>query len=316
MPKRSKITIIGAGNVGASCAHWLASWKVGDIVLVDVVEGVPQGKALDLSQSGPIEGYDLSIIGTNDYSATSGSDVVIITAGIARKPGMSRDDLLATNCRIVKSCAESAVKYSPDAVFIVVSNPLDAMVYTTWKVTGLAPHKVIGQAGILDVARFKTFLAWELGCSVQDITAMLIGGHGDDMVPLPRYTSVSGIPITDLIAPNRLEEIIKRARMGGAEIVSLLKTGSAYYTPASATAQMTEAVIRDQKRVMPCAAYCQKEYGIDGYFVGVPCLLGAGGVEKIFELNLTSEEKSSFASSIEHVRELCALADKFLIDSN
>ncbi len=309
---RSKVTIVGAGNVGATCAHWLASWKVADLVLVDVVEGVPQGKALDMSQSGPVEGFDLTITGSNDYAPSTNSDVVIITAGIARKPGMSRDDLLATNCKIVKACAENAVRYSPNAIFIIVSNPLDAMVYTAWKASGLPAHRVIGQAGVLDVARFKTFLAWELGCSVQDITAMLIGGHGDDMVPLPRYTSVAGIPITDLIPDARLQEIIKRARTGGAEIVSLLKTGSAYYTPASATARMAEAVIRDQKRVMPCAVYCDKEYGIGGYFVGVPCVLGGKGVEKIFELKLTADEQAAFQTSIDHVKELCAVADKFI----
>jgi malate dehydrogenase len=312
MTKRAKITIVGAGNVGATCAHWLASWKVGDLVLVDVVEGVPQGKALDLLQSGPVEGFDVSITGSNDYAPSADSDVVIITAGIARKPGMSRDDLMATNCKIVKACAENAVKYSPNAVLIVVSNPLDAMVYTAYKASGLPAEKVLGQAGVLDVARFKTFLALELGCSVQDITAMLIGGHGDDMVPLPRYTSVAGIPITDLIPETRLQEIIKRARLGGAEIVSLLKTGSAYYTPASATARMAEAVIRDQKRVMPCAVYCQKEYKIGGYFVGVPCVIGKSGVEKIFELNLTSEERAAFQTSIDHVKELCAQVDTLI----
>jgi malate dehydrogenase len=312
MTKRAKITIVGAGNVGATCAHWLAVWKVADLVLVDVVEGVPQGKALDLLQSGPVEGFDLNITGSNDYAPSADSDVVIITAGIARKPGMSRDDLMATNCKIVKACAENAAKYSPNAVLIVVSNPLDAMVYTAYKASGLPKHKVLGQAGVLDVARFKTFLALELGCSVQDITAMLIGGHGDDMVPLPRYTSVAGIPITDLIPENRLQEIIKRARLGGAEIVSLLKTGSAYYTPAAATARMAEAIIRDQKRVMPCAAYCQNEYHIGGYFVGVPCVLGKNGVEKIFELNLTPEEHAAFQTSIDHVKELCAQVDTLL----
>jgi malate dehydrogenase len=312
MAKRAKITIVGAGNVGATCAHWLAVWKVADLVLVDVVEGVPQGKALDLLQSGSVEGFDLNITGSNDYAPSADSDVVIITAGIARKPGMSRDDLMATNCKIVKACAENAAKYSPNAILIVVSNPLDAMVYTAYKASGLPRHKVIGQAGVLDVARFKTFLALELGCSVQDITAMLIGGHGDDMVPLPRYTSVAGIPITDLIPENRLQEIIKRARLGGAEIVGLLKTGSAYYTPAAATARMAEAVIRDQKRVMPCAAYCQNEYQIGGYFVGVPCVLGKNGVEKIFELNLTPEEHAAFQTSIDHVKELCAQVDTLL----
>jgi malate dehydrogenase len=275
---------------------------------------MPQGKALDLSQSGPIEGFDLKIVGSNDYSATQDSDIVIITAGLARKPGMSRDELLAVNTKIVKSCTEGIIKYSPDAILIVVSNPLDAMVYTTYKTSGFPAHRVIGQAGVLDVARFKTFLAWEIGCSVQDISALLIGGHGDDMVPLPRYTSVAGIPVTDLIAKDRLDEIIKRARMGGGEIVSLLKTGSAYYTPSSATARMAESIIRDQKRVMPCAVYCDKEYDIGGYFVGVPCMLGAKGVERIFELKLTDAERSAFRESIDHVKQLCAQVDKLLLE--
>jgi malate dehydrogenase len=312
MQNRPKITVVGAGNVGATCAHWLASWRVADLVLVDVVEGVPQGKALDLAQSGSIEGFDLAITGANDYAPSANSDIVIITAGIARKPGMSRDDLMATNCKIVRACAENPVKHSPKAILIVVSNPLDAMVYTAYKASGLPKHRVLGQAGVLDVARFKTFLAWELGCSVQDITALLIGGHGDDMVPLPRYTSVAGIPITDLIPEARLQDIIKRARLGGAEIVSLLKTGSAYYTPASATARMAEAILRDQKRVMPCAVYCEKEYGIGGHFVGVPCLLGAKGVEKIFELKLTADERAAFQTSIGHVKELCAQVDRLM----
>jgi len=314
MLRRAKVTIVGAGNVGSTLAHWLASWNVADLILVDVVEGMPQGKALDLSQSGPIEGFDLKIVGSNDYSATRDSDIVIITAGLARKPGMSRDELLAVNTKIVKSCTEGIIKYSPDAILIVVSNPLDAMVYTTYKTSGFPAHRVIGQAGVLDVARFKTFLAWEIGCSVQDISALLIGGHGDDMVPLPRYTSVAGIPVTDLIAKDRLDEIIKRARMGGGEIVSLLKTGSAYYTPSSATASMAESIVRDQKRVMPCAAYCGNEYDIGGYFVGVPCVLGAKGVERIFELKLTDTERSAFRESIDHVRQLCAQVDKLLLE--
>jgi malate dehydrogenase len=313
MLRRAKVTIVGAGNVGSTLAHWLASWNLADLILVDVVEGMPQGKALDLSQSGPIEGFDLKIVGSNDYSTTQDSDIVIITAGLARKPGMSRDELLAVNTKIVKSCTEEIIKYSPDAILIVVSNPLDAMVYTTYKTSGFPAHRVIGQAGVLDVARFKTFLAWEIGCSVQDISALLIGGHGDDMVPLPRYTSVAGIPVTDLIAKDRLDEIIKRARMGGGEIVSLLKTGSAYYTPSSATASMAEAIVRDQKRVMPCAVYCDKEYDIGGYFVGVPCMLGAKGVERIFELKLTDAERSAFRESIDHVRQLCAQVDKLLL---
>jgi len=311
--QRAKVTIVGAGNVGATCAHWLASWRVADLVLIDVVEGMPQGKALDLAQSGPVEGYDLTITGTNDYADTAGSDVVVITAGLARKPGMSRDELLAANTKIVKTCAENAVRHSPEAIFVVVSNPLDAMVYTAWKASGVAPRKIVGQAGVLDVARYKTFLAMELNCSVQDISALLIGGHGDDMVPLPRYTSVGGIPVTDLVPADRLAAIVERTRKGGGEIVSLLKTGSAYYTPASASARMVESILRDQKRVMPCAAYCESEYGISGYFVGVPCMLGRSGVEKVFELKLTADETAAFAESISHVRELCGQVDKLLV---
>jgi len=313
MTKRAKITIIGAGNVGATCAHWAAVKELGDIVLVDVVEGLPQGKGLDLFEASPIEGFDCDILGTNGYGETADSDVVIITSGLARKPGMSRDELLAANTKIVKTCAENAVRHSPEAIFVVVSNPLDAMVYTAWKASGVAPRKIVGQAGVLDVARYKTFLAMELNCSVQDISALLIGGHGDDMVPLPRYTSVGGIPVTDLVPADRLAAIVERTRKGGGEIVSLLKTGSAYYTPASASARMVESILRDQKRVMPCAAYCESEYGISGYFVGVPCMLGRSGVEKVFELKLTADETAAFAESISHVRELCGQVDKLLV---
>lgn len=312
MVKRAKITVIGAGNVGATLAHWLASWKLGDIVLVDVVDSLPQGKALDLSQSGSIAGFDLKITGSNDYGPSENSDLVIITAGLARKPGMSRDQLLAANVKIVANCTKQAVALCPNAIFIIVSNPLDAMVYTAYKSGQMPTGRLLGQAGVLDVARFKTFLAWELGCSVQDISAMLIGGHGDDMVPLPRYTNVAGIPITELIEPDRLNEIITRTRMGGGEIVKLLKTGSAYYTPAAATARMAESILRDQKRIMPCAAYCDKQYDIGGYFVGVPTLLGAGGVEKVLELKLTDQERAAFGQSIEHVKQLCAKVDDLL----
>ena len=316
MIRRYKITIVGAGNVGATLAHWLATWQIGDIVLIDVVEGMPEGKALDLKQSGPVDGFDLNIIGTNNYEDTANSDVVVITAGLARKPGMSRDELLVKNCNIVKQCAENAVKYSPNAIFVIVSNPLDAMVYTAYKATDLPTNRIVGQAGVLDVARYKTVLAMELKCSVQDISAMLIGGHGDDMVPLPRYTNVSGIPITELISADKLEAIIERTRKGGGEIVSLLKTGSAYYTPSSATARMVRSIIRDEKRIMPCACYCDKEYNIGGYFVGVPCMLGANGVERIFELNLNQQEREAFEKSIEHVRQLCKQVDEILSDAN
>ncbi len=310
--QRAKITVIGAGNVGATCAHWAASKELGDIVLVDIVEGLPQGKALDLFEASPVEGFDARIVGTNDYAATAGSDIVIITSGIARKPGMSRDQLLETNAKIVADVTAKAVERSPNAVLIVVSNPLDAMVYVAWKVSGFPTQRIMGQAGVLDVARYRTFIAEEVGCSVEDVSALLMGGHGDDMVPLIRYTNVSGIPITQLIAPAKLEAIVQRARTGGAEIVNLLKTGSAYYAPAAATVAMAESIIRDKRRVMPCAVYCQKEYGVGGYFVGVPCVLGRSGVERILEVELDTKEREMFSSSVAHVKELCAATEKFI----
>src|SRR5215510_3422170 len=304
--QRAKISIIGAGNVGATCAHWAASKELGDIVLVDVpqVEGMPQGKALDLYESSPIEGFDARIIGATSYEPTADSDVVIVTAGVARKPGMSRDDLININTGIVKSVAENVAKHSPNAVMIVVSNPLDAMVYVAWKASGFPTKHVVGQAGVLDTARYRSFLAAEIGCSVEDVQALLLGGHGDDMVPLLRYTFAGGIPITQLVKKDRLDEIVKRTRNGGAEIVALLKTGSAYYAPAAATVQMAEAIIRDKKRILPCAAYCDKEYGIGGYFVGVPCVLGKDGVDKVIEIEMDDAERKMFQSSVEHVKEL------------
>jgi malate dehydrogenase len=304
--RRAKISIIGAGNVGATAAHWAASKELGDIVLVDIpqVEGMPQGKALDLYESSPIEGFDSKITGATTYEPTANSDVVIITAGIARKPGMSRDDLIATNTGIVKSVAENVAKFSPNAVMIIVSNPLDAMVYVAWKASGFPTKRIIGQAGVLDTARFRSFLAAEIGCSVEDVQALLLGGHGDDMVPLPRYTFAGGIPITQLVKKDRLDAIVDRARKGGAEIVALLKTGSAYYAPAAATVQMAEAIIKDKKRILPCAAYCDKEYGVGGYFVGVPVVLGTEGVERIIEIDLDADERKMFQSSVEHVKEL------------
>ena len=304
--RRSKISIIGAGNVGATAAVWAASKELGDIVLVDVpqVEGMPQGKALDLFEASPIEGFDSRIVGATSYEPTADSDVVIITAGVARKPGMSRDDLLNINTGIVKVVAENVARHSPRAALIVVSNPLAAMVYVAWKASGFPTKRVMGQAGVLDSARYRSFLAMEIGCSVEDVQALLLGGHGDDMVPLPRYTFAGGIPITQLVKPERLEEITKRTRNGGAEIVALLKTGSAYYAPAAATVQMAESIIRDKKRVLPCAAYCDKEYGVGGYFVGVPCVLGKDGVERIFEIELDENEQKLFRSSVEHVKEL------------
>ncbi len=304
--KRAKITIVGAGFVGATAAHWAAAAELGDIVLVDVpqVGDMPKGKALDLYESAPIAGFDCKITGANGYEETAGSDVVVITAGVARKPGMSRDDLLNINTGIVKSVAEQVGKYSPSAVLIVVSNPLDAMVYVAWKASGLPTHRVVGQAGVLDTARFRTFLSMELGVSVEDVSALLMGGHGDTMVPLPRYASVGGIPVTQLIPKDRLDQIVQRARDGGAEIVNLLKTGSAYYAPGAAVVQMVEAIIRDKKRVLPCAAYCDKEYGVGGYFVGVPIVLGTAGVEKVIEVELDAVERASFEKSVAAVKDL------------
>jgi malate dehydrogenase len=312
--RRAKITIVGAGNVGATCAHWCAAAELGDVVLLDIpqTEDMPKGKALDLRQSSPIMGFDSNIIGTNDYKDTHGSDVVVITAGIPRKPGMSRDDLLSTNAKIMTSVCEQIRATSQHAVVIVVSNPLDAMVQRALQVTGFEPRRVIGQAGVLDTARYRTFLAMELGVSVEDISALLMGGHGDTMVPLPSCTSVGGIPVTQLIKPERLQEIITRTANGGAEIVGLLKTGSAYYAPAAATAQMVEAVVRDKKRLIPCAAYCDKEYGVGGFYVGVPIILGASGVEKIIELKLTDTEQAAFNKSVDAVKGLIAAMAKLV----
>ncbi len=306
--RRAKISIIGAGNVGATTAHWCAAAELGDIVLLDIpaTEGMPAGKALDLFQASPIIGFDARIIGTNDWAETAGSDVVVVTAGIARKPGMSRDDLLATNARIVGDVAAQIRQSSPEAMVIVVSNPLDARVQKMFEVTGFPAARVMGQAGILDTARYRAFLALELGVSVEDITAILLGGHGDTMVPIPSCTSVGGIPVTQLITPDRLEEIVNRTRNGGAEIVSLLKTGSAYYAPAAATTQMVEAIVRDKKRLVPCAAYCESEYGVGGYFVGVPVVLGKHGVEKVIELSLLPDERAALDKSIAAVRDLVA----------
>ena len=303
---RKKVSIVGAGNVGATCAHWIAAKELADVVLVDVVEGVPQGKALDLLEAMPIEKRDVSIVGANDYAATANSDIVIITAGIARKPGMSRDDLLLKNTEIVKSVAQQVAAASPNSVLVVVSNPLDAMVYVAHKASGFPAQRVVGMAGVLDTARYRSFIAAELDVSVEDVQALLMGGHGDDMVPLPRYTSVGGIPLPELMSAEKIEAIVKRTRAGGAEIVNLLKTGSAYYAPSAAAVQMAEAIIRDKKRVLPCAAYCDTEYGVGGYFVGVPVKLGTRGVEQIIEVKLTADEKRLFDGSVQHVRDLIA----------
>ena len=305
---RPKISIIGAGNVGATTAHWCAAAELGDIVLLDIpqVGDMPKGKALDLMQASPIMGFDARVVGTNDYADTAGSQVVVITAGIARKPGMSRDDLLGTNAKIVGSVAEQIKLTSPQAIIVVVSNPLDAMVQRALQVSGFPHKRVLGQAGVLDTARYRTFLAMELGVSVEDISALLMGGHGDTMVPMSSCTSVGGIPITRLLDSKRLDEIVARTRAGGAEIVGLLKTGSAYYAPAAATAQMVEAIVRDKKRLIPCAAYCDQEYGVGGYYVGVPIVLGSAGVERIIELELNPQERADFQKSIVAVKELVA----------
>ena len=304
--RRAKISIIGAGNVGATTAHWCAAAELGDIVLLDIplTENMPRGKALDLMQASPILGFDARIEGTTNYDDTAGSDVVVITAGIPRKPGMSRDDLLSTNAKIVGAVAAEIKRTSPDAVLIVVSNPLDAMVQRAWQVSGFPTARVLGQAGVLDTARYRTFLAMELGVSVEDISALLMGGHGDTMVPMPSCTTVGGIPITRLLDQKRLDEIVDRTRNGGAEIVGLLKTGSAYYAPAAAVAQMVEAIVRDKKRLLPCAAYCDREYGVGGYFVGVPVILGGTGVERVVEIELTAEERAAFEKSVSAVKEL------------
>ncbi|MGL4595666.1 MAG: malate dehydrogenase [Thermoguttaceae bacterium] len=304
--KRNKITIIGGGHVGATTAHWTAAAELGDIVLLDIpeTENMPRGKCLDLFEASPIFGFDSRITGTTDYGDTTGSDVVVITAGIARKPGMSRDDLLKTNAGIVGSVAEKIAKTSPDAILIVVSNPLDAMTQYALEKSRFPASRVIGQAGVLDTARFRAFLAMELGISVEDISAMLLGGHGDTMVPLLSCASAGGIPITQLIPADRLVEIVSRTRNGGAEIVNLLKTGSAYYAPAAAATQMIEAIVRDKRRLIPCCVFCDKEYNVGGYCVGVPVILGDGGVQKIVEIPLSSEEKAEFQKSVEAVRQL------------
>lgn len=312
--KRAKITVVGAGNVGATTAHWCASMELGDIVLLDIPEAgdMPAGKALDLMQSSPIMGFDATITGTSDYADAANSDVVVITAGIPRKPGMSRDDLLATNARIVSSVSEKIRDTSPNAVVIVVSNPLDAMVQQCQAITGFPPHRVLGQAGVLDTARYRTFIAMELGVSVEDVSALLMGGHGDTMVPMPSCTAVGGVPVTRLMDRARLDEIVDRARKGGAEIVGLLKTGSAYYAPAAACAQMVEAIVKDKKRMIPCCAFCDSEYNVGGFYVGVPVILGSGGVEKIIELQLDEQEERDFRKSVDAVRELVGAMNNLL----
>lgn len=302
--RRNKISIIGAGNVGATAAHWAASKELGDIVLLDVMEGVSRGKALDLMEAAPVEGFDCNILGTDSYKDTENSDIVIITAGLARKPGMSRDDLLLKNAEIIRGISEQVAKYSPDSHIIMVSNPLDAMAHVAMKATGFPKNRVIGMAGVLDAARFRAFVAMELNVSVEDVHAIVLGGHGDTMVPLASFCNVSGIPITTLIPKDRIDAIVARTRNAGAEIVNLLKTGSAYYSPAASAVQMAEAIIKDKKRVIPCAAYLEGEYGIKGLFVGVPVKLGIGGIERIIELELTSHEMDELRKSATAVRGL------------
>jgi len=301
---RRKVTVVGAGNVGATTAHRLADKQLADVVVIDILEGVPQGKGLDLLQSGPIEGYDVKIKGTNSYADTANSDIVVMTAGFPRKPGMSRDDLLKANYDVVKSAIEQVAKVSPEAILIVVTNPLDAMAQAAFKVSGFSKNRVIGMAGVLDTARYRTFIAEALDVSVQNVQAFVLGGHGDTMVPVPRYTTVAGIPVTDLLPKDKLDAIIKRTAGGGAEIVSLLKTGSAYYAPSAAAVEMVEAIFNDRKKILPCAAYLEGEYGINGLFVGVPVKLGARGIEQIIEIKLTADEQAALKKSADAVKEL------------
>ena len=301
---RRKITVVGAGNVGATTAQRLAERDYADVVLVDIVEGMPQGKALDLNQAGPVVGYEPNIVGTNGYEETSGSDIVVITSGLPRKPGMSRDDLLAANREIVGAVTREVSERSPDSIIICVTNPLDAMCHVTLDVSEFPRQRVVGMAGILDSARFRTFLAWELGVSARDVTGFVLGGHGDTMVPIISYTNVAGVPVSQKIDAQRLEEIVQRTRDGGAEVVKLLKSGSAFYAPSAAVAEMVDSIVHDQKRVLPCAALCHGEYGIDGLFVGVPVKLGKDGVEEIIEIELSDEEKADLHRSADAVREL------------
>ena len=301
---RKKVTVVGAGNVGANCALRIAEKELADVVLVDIAEGIPQGKGLDLLQSGPVEGYDVNITGTNEYDATANSDIVVITAGFPRKPGMSRDDLLMANYEIVKTATENAVKHSPNAILVLVTNPLDAMCWVAQRVSKFARNRVIGMAGVLDTARFRTFIAQELNVSVENVTAVVLGGHGDTMVPIVRMSNVSGIPLTDLLDEATLSRLVTRTQNGGAEIVKHLKTGSAYYAPSAATIEMVESILKDKKKVLPCATLLEGEYGINGLFVGVPVKLGAAGIEKVYELKLTAGELAALQKSAASVQEL------------
>ncbi len=302
MLKRSKISVIGAGNVGATCAHWAAVHELGDVVLVDIVEGMPQGKALDLAESAPVEGFDGVFVGAQDYKETADSDVIVITSGMARKPGMTREDLLEANKNIITQVVTSCVEHSPEAIIVTVTNPLDTMTYLAKKISGFPKNRVVGQAGILDSARFRTFIAMEIGVSVEDIQALVLGGHGDTMVPVPRYCTVSGIPVSEFIPEARLNELIERTKDGGAEIVKLLKTGSAYYAPAASTIQMVEAIIKDKKRILPCSAYLEGEYGLNDMYFGVPVKLGGNGVEQVIELALNDDEMALVKKSAAAVK--------------
>jgi len=312
---RKKVTVVGGGNVGANCALRIAEKELADVVLVDIVEGVPQGKALDLLQSGPVQGYEVNLTGANTYEETANSDIVVITAGLARKPGMSRDDLLLANHEVVKSATEQASKYSPNAILVLVTNPLDAMCWTALQVSKFPRNRVVGMAGVLDTARFRTFIAHELNVAMSNVTAMVLGGHGDTMVPIVRLSNVSGIPLTELLDAETLDRLVNRARNGGAEIVKFLKTGSAYYAPSAAAIEMVESILLDQKKVLPCAAYLQGEYGYTGIFVGVPVKLGTGGVEKIYELKLQPEEKAGLDKSAASVQELIDILKKKMAEA-
>ncbi len=304
---RKKVTVVGSGNVGATAAHWLAASELADVVLVDIMEGVPEGKALDLLEAMPIAKKDSFIVGGQDYALTANSDIVIITAGVPRKPGMSRDDLLNINHKIMSDVVGKVVKYSPNSILIIVSNPLDAMAQAAYKLSGFPRERVIGMAGVLDSARFRAFIAMELKVSVENVTAFVLGGHGDTMVPLPRYSTVAGIPITELMSKEVLDRLVQRTRDGGAEIVKYLKTGSAFYAPSAAAVEMAEAILKDKKKILPCAAYLQGEYGINGLFVGVPCKLGEKGLEQIIQIKLTPEEQAGLEKSAGAVKELVAV---------
>ena len=304
--KRPKIALIGGGQIGGVLAQLAAQRELGDIVLFDIMEGVPQGKALDIAESAPVDGFDVSLKGSNCYEDIQGADVVIVTAGFPRKPGMSRDDLLNKNVEVMKQVAQNVKKYCEGAFVIVISNPLDAMVYTMAEITGFPKNKVIGMAGVLDSSRFRTFVAWELGVSVEDVTALVLGGHGDDMVPLPRFCTVNGIPLPDLLSQEKIDAIIKRTQLAGGEIVNLLKTGSAFFSPAACALQMAESYLKDKKRVLACAAYLNGEYGVKGYYMGVPVIIGANGVEKILEIKLNETERQAFLGSLDHVKKLVA----------